>query len=65
MAIIDADAHVVENEYTWDFMLEEDKPHRPAILVPKEGHQTRAGEYWFVDGRVFGKDVNVGLDTDR
>ncbi len=64
MAIIDADAHVVENDRTWDFMPEEDQPHRPAILVPKEGHKTRAGEYWFIDGRVFGKDVNVGLDTD-
>ncbi|MDA0797793.1 MAG: amidohydrolase family protein [Chloroflexi bacterium] len=64
MAIIDADAHVVENEYTWDFMPEEDQPHRPAILVPKPGHKTRAGEYWFIDGRVFAKDVNVGLDTD-
>jgi predicted TIM-barrel fold metal-dependent hydrolase len=64
MAIIDADAHVVENEYTWDFMPEEDQPHRPAILVPKQGHKTRAGEYWFIDGRVFAKDVNVGLDTD-
>jgi uncharacterized protein len=64
MAIIDADAHVVENERTWEFMPEEDQPHKPAILVPKEGHKTRAGEYWFIDGRVFGKDVNVGLDTD-
>ena len=64
MAIIDADAHLVENEHTWDFMPEEDKPHRPAILQPKAGYNTRAPEYWFIDGRVFAKDVNVGLDTD-
>ena len=37
MAIIDADAHVVESERTWDFMLEEDQRHRPAVLLPKEG----------------------------
>ena len=44
MAIIDADAHLVENERTWDFMPEEDMPHRPAVLQPKPGYKTRAPE---------------------
>ena len=65
MAVIDADAHVVESERTWEFMLEEDQAYKPAVLVAKEGHQTQAPEYWLVDGRVFPKDVNIGLETDR
>lgn len=64
MAIIDADAHLVENERTWDFIPEEEQAHRPQVLQPKPGYKTRAPEYWLIDGRVFGKDVNVGLDTD-
>jgi predicted TIM-barrel fold metal-dependent hydrolase len=65
MAVIDADAHVVESERTWEFMPEEDQAYRPTVLVAKEGHQTRAPEYWLIDGRVFQKGSNIGLDTDR
>jgi len=65
MAVIDADAHVVESERTWEFMPEEDQAHKPAILAPKEGFKTPAPEYWFIDGRVFAKGVNVGLDTSE
>lgn len=65
MAIIDSDAHVVESERTWDFMLEEDMPYRPAVLLPKVGYKTPAPEYWFIDGRAFSKGTNVGLDTDE
>ena len=45
MKTIDADAHVVESERTWDFMLEEDQRYRPAVLRPKEGYKTPAPEY--------------------
>ena len=40
MAVIDADAHVVESERTWDFIPDEMQVHRPVILQPKEGYKT-------------------------
>ncbi len=62
VTVIDADAHVLETERTWDFMLETDQAYRPTVLVPKDPDPIR-DEYWFVDGRVFLKSRNVGLDT--
>jgi hypothetical protein len=35
MAIIDADAHVVESERTWDFMLEEEQATGLQCCSPK------------------------------
>ena len=29
MAVIDADAHVIENESTWDYMLESERRFKP------------------------------------
>ncbi|MEK9660066.1 MAG: amidohydrolase family protein [Chloroflexota bacterium] len=63
MAVIDSDSHVVESERTWDFIPEPLQHLRPAVLQPKAGYKTGAPEYWFIDGRVFGKNVNIGLDT--
>ena len=33
MGVIDADAHVIETERTWSFMLEEDRRFAPELLV--------------------------------
>jgi predicted TIM-barrel fold metal-dependent hydrolase len=63
LKVIDADAHVVETERTWEFMLPEDQRYRPAVLQPKPGYRTPAPEYWLIDGRAFGKNANVGQDT--
>jgi hypothetical protein len=32
MPIIDADAHVIENESAWDYMLESERPFKPKIV---------------------------------
>ena len=32
MAVIDADAHVIENESTWDYMLESERRFQPKIV---------------------------------
>ena len=32
MAVIDADAHVIENESAWDYMLESARPYKPRIV---------------------------------
>lgn len=51
MATIDADAHVVESEHTWDFIEPAQQKYRPLIVRPRgEG----GGEYWFIDGKIRG-----------
>ena len=51
MPTIDADAHVVESEHTWDFMDPADQKYRPVIVRPQgEG----GGEYWFVESKIRG-----------
>jgi predicted TIM-barrel fold metal-dependent hydrolase len=60
MLTIDADAHVIENESTWDFMLESERPFKPKIVGsnnPKED----TFDYWLVDGRVIPRN-NVERD---
>ena len=55
---IDADAHVIENEQTWEFMAEEDR-HLAPDLVVSQGTGLR---YWRIDERVV-PNTNIGLNT--
>jgi len=64
MAVIDSDAHVLETEHTWDYMLESERPMRPRI-VPTPNDPTSGGESWLVDGTYIGKARNVGHDTSK
>ena len=58
MSVIDADAHVIETEQTWSFMLEEDRRFAPELLV-----STKNGiEFWRIDDRVF-PNSNLGLNV--
>ena len=50
MPIIDADAHVIENESAWDYMLESERRFRPRIVGATNGDP--AVDYWFIDGRL-------------
>ena len=50
MPIIDADAHVIENESAWDYMLESERQFRPKIVGATNGDP--AVDYWFIDGRL-------------
>jgi len=69
MAVIDADAHVVEWERTWEYMDESEMAFRPRVMVFKDAAQKpsgqRAGEYWMIGGRVFAKDGNIGFDIPK
>ena len=58
--VIDADAHVIENERTWEYMREDEQEFKPKVLVPKDGGPD---EYWMVEGRAFRRNANVGADT--
>ena len=62
MAVIDADAHVVETERTWDFMDEAERGFKPVTLVAKDGG-TPGREYWLIGNRAFPKNENVGTGT--
>jgi predicted TIM-barrel fold metal-dependent hydrolase len=64
MVIIDADAHVLESEHTWDYMLDSEREFRPKIVATPNDADS-GGESWLVDGRLHGKARNVGGDTPR
>lgn len=59
MLTIDADAHVIENESTWDPMLESERQFRPKIVGSKNGKDSF--DYWLVDGHLIPRN-NVGRD---
>ena len=61
MAVIDSDAHVLETERTWDYMLESERALRPRI-VPTPDDPSSGGESWLIDGTYLGKARNVGYD---
>ena len=44
--VIDADAHVVESERTWDYMDPEDAKYRPQLFSCPDNAQDR---YWVID----------------
>jgi predicted TIM-barrel fold metal-dependent hydrolase len=49
--IIDADAHVVETERTWDYLDGSDKRFRPQLFGSAEDP---SAQYWFLDGQAIG-----------
>lgn len=64
MPIIDADAHVLETDRTWDYMLESEREFRPRVVATPDDKDT-GGESWLIDGRLHGKARNVGGDTPK
>ena len=64
MWTIDADAHVIECEKTWDYLEGEDRRYRPVpITVDMPTGKTRS--FWFIGGRMIGGRENVGKDTSQ
>lgn len=62
MAIIDADAHVIETDRTWDYFDETDLKYKP-FTVTEPTDPTK--EYWVFDGKLRAKRGNTGKDTTR
>ena len=62
MAIIDADAHVIETDRTWDYFDEADLKYKP-FTVTEPNDPTK--EYWVFDGKLRAKRGNTGKDTTR
>jgi predicted TIM-barrel fold metal-dependent hydrolase len=50
MPVIDADAHVVESDRTWDFMDQSDMQFRPTLMGSAESGR----QFWFIDGKIRG-----------
>src|SRR5919202_5075654 len=50
MATIDADAHVVESDHTWDYLDPADAEYRPRVVRP-EGSSLAD---WLIDGKIRG-----------
>jgi predicted TIM-barrel fold metal-dependent hydrolase len=64
MATIDADAHVLETDRTWEYMLETEREFRPRAVATPDAEES-GGESWLVDGRLHAKARNVGADTPK
>ena len=72
MTVIDSDAHVIETERTWDFMLPSDSAYRPEIVTGEDGV-----DYWMIEGKNRGRargpvaakgiatSVNRGMEVDE
>src|SRR5918993_214026 len=61
MLRIDADAHVLETEKTWEYMEGAERKFRPQIVGSIDGSSD--DEYWLVDGTLRLKSRNVGKNT--
>ena len=57
MPTIDADAHVIETERTWEYMEGAQARFRPALVSP-EGRR----QFWLIDGKVFSRGGNVNQE---
>lgn len=49
--VIDADAHVVETEHTWDYMDPDERDFRPVLIGAKDDQRR---QYWLIDGKIQG-----------
>lgn len=58
---IDADAHVIETEETWEYMEGDDRKFMPRMVAPPQ--EDSPDEYWLIDERVHIRSTNVGRDT--
>lgn len=61
MLKIDADAHVLETEKTWEYMDGAVRRFRPQVVGPNDGSSN--DEFWLVDGTLRLKSRNVGKNT--
>lgn len=73
MSTIDADAHVIECEATFEHMDPQLRKYRPRVMVQKsyddavldnEGKNIQK-EFWAIDGRLHPKEGNIGYNTSK
>ncbi|MGH7829914.1 MAG: amidohydrolase family protein [Candidatus Binatia bacterium] len=64
MPTIDADAHVIETDRTWEYMSESERPFKPLTVSVKQGDGSER-ESWLIDGKIQPKTDNIGKDTPK
>ena len=64
MFTVDADAHVIESQRTWDYMEKSEHEFRPQV-VSVSGGEGQGSEFWLIDGRLHSKSQNIGKDTSK
>lgn len=64
MAIIDADAHVLECEATWSYLRKSEAAVEPVVVTAAKKNGTEE-EFWLLDGMLLPKSQNMGIDTPR
>lgn len=57
MPVIDADAHVIETDRTWEYLEEAERTLAPISVTGAGGPP--ASRYWLIDGKVRPRDGNV------
>ena len=72
MGSIDADAHVIECERTFDFLDPEFEKFRPLVVQTADAARTVASQggvaqrqFWYMDNRMLPKEGNIGANTAR
>jgi predicted TIM-barrel fold metal-dependent hydrolase len=71
MGSIDADAHVIENPLTFDYIDEADQKLRPMVVQQVSGGAVASNEggvqkrFWVIDGRVQPMEGNIGSNTSE
>ena len=60
---IDADAHVIETDRTWEFMTAAEQRYKPVTVAPRDGDSDAL--YWIIDGNIKRRRVNIGGDTNE
>lgn len=64
MRTVDADAHVLETERTFELMDEADRKFAPTVLFRRDGDSKRGNdgssysEHWLIDSRILNKNKN-------
>tara|TARA_Y100001936_G_scaffold252857_1_gene314515 strand:+ start:1067 stop:2116 length:1050 start_codon:yes stop_codon:yes gene_type:complete len=59
-SVIDSDTHLIETERTFEYLREEDKHLKPIVLKYDNGDTHH--EYWYMEGRAWRKDFNIGAE---
>ncbi len=61
LMVIDADAHVIETDQTWNYLRDSETKYRPQFISTDSGPRHR---YWLVNGRLSGLPSAASSDED-
>lgn len=65
MATVDADAHVIETERTWDYLDEAEAQFRPLVARTKDARRDPESWVWVVEGKLRSRGFKPGSPALR